>query len=149
MDKQDRPCKCHEPGSNKDQGFTYSVGIVRHQRKVHKKNTDAKKPLMCPYADCKRGTGNGSTRQENLRAHLRRCHMHTDDNGRGLMVEGIRANLFPATGMKRRLDSPNEEQQLPEEESGDLHNEVKRLRREVQEKNRRLEELDRIVAGSQ
>ncbi|KAJ5553417.1 hypothetical protein N7494_002795 [Penicillium frequentans] len=156
MDKHDRPYKCYEPGCDKIQGFTYSGGLLRHQREVHKKNTDAKKPLMCPYADCNRSTGNGFTRQENLREHLRRRHMHTDDNSQGLMVEmpwdraneleGVRANSLPATGVKRRFDSPNEEQQLPEEENGDLHNEVKRLRREVQEKDRRLEELERIVA---
>ncbi|KAJ5291674.1 hypothetical protein N7478_000925 [Penicillium angulare] len=157
MDKHDRPYKCFEPGCDKIQGFTYSGGLLRHQREVHKKNTDAKKPLMCPYTDCNRSTGSGFTRQENLREHLRRRHMHTDDGQPSLILDmpwdreneldGVRANSLPATGMKRKHDSPNGD--LGDEEGGDLHNEVKRLRREVQEKDRRLEELERIVAGLQ
>lgn len=158
MDKHDRPYKCYEPGCDKIQGFTYSGGLLRHQREVHKKNTDAKKPLMCPYADCNRSTGNGFTRQENLKEHLRRRHMHADDGGPPVMVdmwdranelEGLRANSLPATGMKRRHDSPNGDLPETEENGADLHNEVKRLRREAQEKDRRLEELERIVAGLQ
>lgn len=159
MDKHDRPYKCYEPGCDKIQGFTYSGGLLRHQREVHKKNTDAKKPLMCPYGDCNRSTGNGFTRQENLREHLRRRHMHNDDGvpqvvvdlpwDRANELEGLRANSLPATGMKRRFDSPNGDLGETDENGVELHNEVKRLRREVQEKDRRLEELERIVAGLQ
>ncbi|KAJ6120737.1 hypothetical protein N7523_005017 [Penicillium sp. IBT 18751x] len=159
MDKHDRPYKCFEPGCDKIQGFTYSGGLLRHQREVHKKNTDAKKPLMCPYTDCNRSTGNGFTRQENLREHLRRRHMHADDGTPQVMVdmpweranelEGLRANSLPATGIKRRHDSPNGDLPESDEAGPELHNEVKRLRREVQEKDRRLEELERIVAGLQ
>ncbi|KAJ5167014.1 uncharacterized protein N7482_005795 [Penicillium canariense] len=161
MDKHDRPYKCYEPGCDKIQGFTYSGGLLRHQREVHKKNNDAKKPLMCPYADCNRSTGNGFTRQENLREHLRRRHMHTDDGNsttsilvdmpweRASELEGVRANSLPATGMKRKHDSPNGDLADTDEHGDDLHNEVKRLRREVQEKDRRLEQLERIVADLQ
>ncbi|KAJ5833829.1 hypothetical protein N7474_002140 [Penicillium riverlandense] len=159
MDKHDRPYKCFEPGCDKIQGFTYSGGLLRHQREVHKKNTDAKKPLMCPYADCNRSAGNGFTRQENLREHLRRRHMHPDDGSivvdmpweRGNDLEGVRAASLPnAAGIKRK-HSPDGHPGLPEtDENGvDLHNELKRLRREVQEKDRRLEELERIVSGLQ
>lgn len=154
MDKHDRPYKCYEPGCDKIQGFTYSGGLLRHQREVHKKNTDSKKPLMCPYPDCNRSTGNGFTRQENLREHLRRRHMHTDDNTQPILVdfselEGVRANSLPATGIKRRHDSIEADLPGADENGVDLHNEVKRLRREVQEKDRRLEELERIVSGLQ
>lgn len=161
MDKHDRPYKCYEPGCDKNQGFTYSGGLLRHQREVHKKNADAKKPLMCPYADCNRSTGNGFTRQENLREHLRRRHMHTDDGSaivvdmpweRAHELEGVRATSLPTAGLKRRHDSPDGpagERPETDENGVDLHNEVKRLRREVQEKDRRLEELERIVAGIQ
>src|SRR3979490_2183598 len=79
MDKHDRPYKCMEPGCDKIQGFTYSGGLLRHQREVHKKNATTKKPLMCPYGDCNRSTGNGFTRQENLKEHLRRRHMHSEN----------------------------------------------------------------------
>ncbi|KAJ5091543.1 hypothetical protein NUU61_006413 [Penicillium alfredii] len=158
MDKHDRPYKCFEPGCDKIQGFTYSGGLLRHQREVHKKNTDAKKPLMCPYADCNRSAGNGFTRQENLREHLRRRHMHTDDGpsivlempwGRGTELDGVRTSPLPTTGIKRKHDSPNGELPEPEENPADLHDEVKRLRLEVEEKDRRLEELERIVSGLQ
>ncbi|CAG8943625.1 unnamed protein product [Penicillium salamii] len=159
MDKHDRPYKCYEPNCDKIQGFTYSGGLLRHQREVHKKNTDTKKPLMCPYTDCNRSTGNGFTRQENLREHLRRRHMHNDE-GTSLIselpwdrpdlegVEAVRAPSLPATGMKRR-HSQNGDLPETDENGTDLHHEVKRLRREVQEKDRRLEELERIVAGLQ
>ncbi|KAJ5561678.1 hypothetical protein N7461_000439 [Penicillium sp. DV-2018c] len=163
MDKHDRPYKCYEPNCDKIQGFTYSGGLLRHQREVHKKNTDATKPLMCPYSDCNRSTGNGFTRQENLREHLRRRHMHNDeappmvdmnwDRPDLEGVEGVRAPSLPLTGMKRRLSSPPiaDLQGLSgtDENAVNLHHEVKRLRREVEEKDRRLEELERIVAGIQ
>lgn len=153
MDKHDRPYKCYEPGCDKIQGFTYSGGLVRHQREVHKKDNDAKKPLMCPYADCNRSTGNGFTRQENLREHLRRRHMHTDEGltasalvdmpwERANELEGVRANCPPATGLKRKHDSLNGELPDSDENGDDLQNEVKRLRR-------RLEQLERIVTDLQ
>ncbi|KAJ5301370.1 hypothetical protein N7508_006233 [Penicillium antarcticum] len=144
MDKHDRPYKCYEPNCDKIQGFTYSGGLLRHQREVHKKNTDAKKALMCPYNDCNRSTGNGFTRQENLREHLRRRHMHGVEG-----VEGVRVPSLPATGMKRRHDSHDGNLPETDENGTELHHEVKRLRREVEEKDRRLEELERIVAGLQ
>ncbi|KAJ9219775.1 hypothetical protein DTO169C6_7859 [Paecilomyces variotii] len=159
MDKHDRPYKCMEPGCDKIQGFTYSGGLLRHQREVHKKNANAKKPLMCPYADCNRSTGNGFTRQENLKEHLRRRHMHTDSGPATELpvqtpdVESMRASVLPiAPVLKRRRDSMEDNAVLFQEEDGnsvDLRNELKRLRQEVQEKDRRLEELERIVAGLQ
>jgi hypothetical protein len=160
MDKHDRPYKCYEPNCDKIQGFTYSGGLLRHQREVHKKNTDTKKALMCPYGDCNRSTGNGFTRQENLREHLRRRHMHSDEGPSIVVdmpwdrpelesVEAVRAPSLPATGMKRRHDSPHETLTEADENGTDLRHEVKRLRLEVQEKDRRLLELERIVAGLQ
>jgi hypothetical protein len=163
MDKHDRPYKCMEPGCDKIQGFTYSGGLLRHQREVHKKNATTKKALMCPYADCNRSTGNGFTRQENLKEHLRRRHMHTEgasspDNSNVLTladVESLKAQfLDPAMGIKRKHDDTTDPELTAldaseESSSVDLHNEVKRLRREVEEKDRRLAELEKIVAGLQ
>ncbi|BDD59788.1 hypothetical protein MPDQ_003820 [Monascus purpureus] len=158
MDKHDRPYKCLEPGCAKIQGFTYSGGLLRHQREVHKKNI--KKPLMCPYADCNRSTGTGFTRQENLKEHLRRRHMHTENGASSELtiiphaeLDGIRASsLAASTGSKRKRDSVGDASGVihAEDENGvDLRNELKRLRHEVEEKDRRLEELERIVAGLQ
>lgn len=158
MDKHDRPYKCMEPGCAKIQGFTYSGGLLRHQREVHKKNI--KKPLMCPYADCNRSTGNGFTRQENLKEHLRRRHMHTENGASAELtivphaeLDGIHPPSLPgSSGVKRKRDSIDDVSgviQDGEENGIDLRNELKRLRREIEEKDRRLEELERIVAGLQ
>lgn len=159
MDKHDRPYKCLEPGCDKIQGFTYSGGLLRHQREVHKKNVNAKKPLMCPYPDCNRSTGNGFTRQENLKEHLRRRHLHTENGASPELPivpaaeDSMRASSLPTfSGTKRRrdsLDDPTLAIGEDEENGVDLRNEVKRLRREAEEKDRRLEELERIVTGLQ
>lgn len=69
MDKHDRPYVCSEPGCEKLRGFTYSGGLLRHQREVHRK----KGVHACPYENCKRHT-KPFTRNENLEEHKRRCH---------------------------------------------------------------------------
>ena len=74
MDKHDRPYKCHASGCEKLQGFTYSGGLLRHERKVHKLHGGTKKSLFCPYGDCKRSSGAGFTRKENLAEHIHRVH---------------------------------------------------------------------------
>lgn len=75
MDKHERPYKCTEPGCEKLLGFTYSGGLLRHQREVHKKNGTAKATLFCPDPNCNRHTGQGFTRKENLNEHIRRRHV--------------------------------------------------------------------------
>lgn len=77
MDKHDRPYKCNDPDCAKLPGFTYSGGLLRHQREVHRMHTQGKK-LMCPYSDCNRSSGKGFTRQENLKEHIRRLHRSED-----------------------------------------------------------------------
>lgn len=74
MDKHDRPYKCLEDGCEKLPGFTYSGGLLRHEREVHHKHGGPKKHFMCPHANCKRASGKGFSRQENLNEHLRRVH---------------------------------------------------------------------------
>ncbi|KAB8346371.1 hypothetical protein FH972_023413 [Carpinus fangiana] len=74
MDKHDRPYVCDEPGCEKLRGFTYSGGLLRHQREVHKKHGGPKEMLMCPFPYCKRNVGTGFTRKENLHEHIRRVH---------------------------------------------------------------------------
>ncbi|KAI5369225.1 putative Zinc finger C2H2-type [Septoria linicola] len=74
MDKHDRPYRCPHPSCAKLQGFTYSGGLLRHEREVHGKHGGPKAQLMCPFADCKRHSGKGFTRKENLNEHLRRVH---------------------------------------------------------------------------
>lgn len=74
MDKHNRPYVCEEPGCEKIQGFTYSGGLLRHQREVHRQHGGPKEPRMCPHPDCKRSVGVGFSRKENLYEHLRRVH---------------------------------------------------------------------------
>ncbi|KAK1812131.1 hypothetical protein LTR12_013519 [Friedmanniomyces endolithicus] len=74
MDKHDRPYRCPHSQCAKLQGFTYSGGLLRHEREVHGKHGGPKAQLSCPYEDCKRHTGKGFTRKENLNEHIRRVH---------------------------------------------------------------------------
>ncbi|KAK4945969.1 hypothetical protein LTR66_014335, partial [Elasticomyces elasticus] len=77
MDKHERPYKCNEPTCEQNPGFTYSGGLLRHMREVHKKGVGpSRRPLFCPHANCIRSTGEGFTRRENLEEHLRRRHSH-------------------------------------------------------------------------
>ena len=78
MDKHDRPYRCQDPGCAKLQGFTYSGGLLRHEREVHGKHGGPKAQMRCPHEDCKRHTGKGFTRKENLNEHIRRVHGNRD-----------------------------------------------------------------------
>ncbi|KAK6371828.1 hypothetical protein LTS17_008652 [Exophiala oligosperma] len=77
MDRHERPYKCFAYGCELTPGFTYSGGLLRHQREVHKMNMSAKQPLFCPFPSCNRNrdSENGFTRRENLEEHKRRRHM--------------------------------------------------------------------------
>lgn len=78
MDKHDRPYKCAEPGCDKLRGFTYSGGLFRHHKEVHKKNKTSGKELYCHYPHCNRNTSQPFTRKENLKEHVRRRHVGED-----------------------------------------------------------------------
>lgn len=74
MDKHERPYICTVRGCEKVQGFTYSGGLLRHEREVHGKHGGPKKAFRCPHENCKRSSGKGFSRMENLQEHLRRVH---------------------------------------------------------------------------
>lgn len=74
MDKHERPYICSARGCEKVQGFTYSGGLLRHEREVHGKHGGPKKAFRCPHENCKRSSGKGFSRMENLQEHLRRVH---------------------------------------------------------------------------
>jgi hypothetical protein len=74
MDRHERPYKCLEAACEFYQGFTYSGGLRRHQREVHKMHLSTKQPLFCPFPNCNRSSGKGFTRKENLKGHRRRRH---------------------------------------------------------------------------
>lgn len=159
MDKHERPYVCTVAGCEKIQGFTYSGGLLRHEREVHGKHGGPKKRLLCPHENCKRSSGKGFSRQENLAEHLRRVHTgpgpinplqmespgdnNTDDSASdvasaafnvmaGLTVSPVNLGHADETGSKRKR-SVDDMGREAGGDYGDLHEEVKRLRVENSE----------------
>jgi hypothetical protein len=162
MDKHDRPYKCPAEGCEKLPGFTYSGGLLRHEREVHGKHGGPKNPLNCPHAFCKRHRGKGFSRLENLNEHLRRVHtsnhgaaasgdegheghddnvsMIDDDPLAALAMPTMLPAMLPAlpaaptvmVGEKRKLDDDD-----------DLRGEVKRLKEDKDLLNQQLEAQNR------
>lgn len=83
MDKHERPYRCTAEGCDKLPGFTYSGGLLRHEREVHNKHGGPRNPLHCPHATCKRHAGKGFSRLENLNEHMRRVHTIVSASGLG------------------------------------------------------------------
>ncbi|KAF2190211.1 hypothetical protein K469DRAFT_682341 [Zopfia rhizophila CBS 207.26] len=167
MDKHDRPYKCNVKGCEKLQGFTYSGGLLRHEREVHKMHGGTKKSLFCPFPDCKRSSGSGFTRKENLAEHIRRVHRRTSTSSDlGNLVIPRPDTQDETTDMHLRPEYPTVETQEEEIQLGskrkrisdagfsgdgddDLRAEVKRLRRENEEKDARLRQLEAAVMALQ
>lgn len=147
MDKHERPYRCGEVGCEKLRGFTYSGGLLRHEREVHGKHGGLKKPLMCPYENCKRSSGAGFTRQENLNEHLRRVHQKVEKTDQGP------DQVDSPTKKRKRSEEPNESLESPSTKTllEDLQQEVKRLRKENAEMRADLrehrEKLLRLLKG--
>ncbi|PHH66884.1 hypothetical protein CDD81_5236 [Ophiocordyceps australis] len=76
MDKHERPYRCPAAKCENNPGFTYSGGLLRHEREVHRKHGGPRVKVHCPHPNCKRHSGKGFSRQENLTEHLRRVHMN-------------------------------------------------------------------------
>lgn len=170
MDKHDRPYKCNVKGCEKLQGFTYSGGLLRHEREVHKMHGGTKKSLFCPFPDCKRSSGSGFTRKENLAEHIRRVHRRTSTSSdMGHMVvsqpdtqdESRDAHLIPESPHYRTVETddeallaskrkrPSDAGSLDDADETDLRAEVKRLRRENAKKDDRLRQLEAAVMALQ
>ncbi|KAL2129607.1 hypothetical protein VTI74DRAFT_7541 [Chaetomium olivicolor] len=135
MDKHDRPYKCAAEGCEKLPGFTYSGGLLRHEREVHGKHGGPKNSFYCPHPNCKRHAGKGFSRQENLNEHLRRVHTQ---NGvapnctEGETDDGASDNAIGAlTGQKRKRSD--------DDSSADLREEIKRVRQENEELRRQVQ----------
>ncbi|KAI1272456.1 hypothetical protein F5Y07DRAFT_392001 [Xylaria sp. FL0933] len=128
MDKHERPYKCLSVGCENIPGFTYSGGLLRHEREVHHKHGGPKNPLYCPHKGCKRHKNSSFARLENLNEHLRRCHT---------------TNGFDPTAQNEDLEQPTGSSRIealprkPDED--ELREEVKRLRSENQELRRKIE----------
>jgi hypothetical protein len=174
MDKHDRPYKCNVKGCEKLQGFTYSGGLLRHEREVHKMHGGTKKSLFCPFTDCKRSSGSGFTRKENLAEHIRRVHRRTSmsvDMGHMIIPRPLHTQDEDPTEVHlssestyRRIIEEREEDETPHSmkrkrisdagvsdtfDEPDLRAEVKRLRSENEEKDARLRQLEAAVMALQ
>ncbi|KAF5235003.1 hypothetical protein FANTH_11842 [Fusarium anthophilum] len=126
MDKHERPYRCPAEGCENLPGFTYSGGLLRHEREVHGKHGGPKNTVNCPHPNCKRHTGKGFSRQENLNEHLRRVHTNPDGSTPTEIVQSPGDNDSEKTGMKRKRHSSEQ----ATEELTELREEVKRLKEE-------------------
>lgn len=128
MDKHERPYRCEADGCENLPGFTYSGGLLRHEREVHGKYGGPKKTVNCPHPNCKRHTGKGFSRQENLNEHLRRVHTTSPDGATppGDSIASPDDNESERSGAKRkRRNSGQSSDELTE-----LRDEIKRVREE-------------------
>ena len=102
---------------------------------------------MCPYKDCKRSTGVGFSRKENLNEHLRRCHQPQGESQVQSPVTH-REEAPSSRPRKRRRNASDDDDPESEEPRGsqdDLQREVKKLKRELAEKDERLKRLERMM----
>ena len=139
MDKHERPYRCLVEGCENLPGFTYSGGLLRHEREVHGKHGGPKNTVNCPHPTCKRHTGKGFSRQENLNEHLRRVHTHPD--GETPPAEGAPSpedNDSEKSGVKRKRLSTGEPQMhlsrhhAPMDEVAQLRDELRAMKDENQ-----------------
>lgn len=145
VDKHTRPYVCEELECDNIRGFTYSGGLLRHQREVHRQHGGPKASCMCPYKDCKRSTGIGFSRKENLNEHLRRCHQpQSQEQGAEDGTQGV-VEEMPGRSRKRRRAAEGGGGEGEGEGEVELQLEVKKLRREVAEKEERIKRLEKMM----
>ena len=142
MDKHNRPYVCREKGCENIRGFTYSGGLSRHQREVHRQHGGPKASCHCPHKDCKRSTGVGFSRKENLQEHLRRVHRDIGDGQDEAPSPPSNEVSLLGNSRKRRRAAPADDG----DDQNDLEQEVKKLRKELQERDERLKRLELVVA---
>lgn len=151
MDKHNRPYVCDEPECDNIRGFTYSGGLLRHQREVHRQHGGPKASCMCPHKDCKRSTGVGFSRKENLNEHLRRCHQPQRPEGKSPATQEESSSR--SRKRRRGANVDDERDASDDRDEDDIHREVKRLRRELAERDERLrrleEKMEKLTRGYQ
>ncbi|KAK4679311.1 hypothetical protein QC764_203070 [Podospora pseudoanserina] len=138
MDKHDRPYKCLALGCEKLPGFTYSGGLLRHEREVHQKHGGPKNSFNCPHQNCKRATGKGFSRQENLNEHLRRVHTQNGGSPEGDADDAASDHVSTALVLgpaKRKRDDQGDETERLREEIKRLRQEKEELQKQVQMQN--------------
>ncbi|TGO17225.1 hypothetical protein BTUL_0019g00150 [Botrytis tulipae] len=159
MDKHDRPYRCKEPGCEKLPGFTYSGGLLRHEREVHGKHGGPKKQLNCPHPNCKRHTGKGFSRQENLNEHLRRVHTadtgmtqisqmnmdETEEDASQAIITGMKRKRGNSKGDVSELESLREEIKKMKAENDELKRQSQAQQAQTAEVMRQLVELQNLA----
>ena len=106
MDKHVRPYRCSQPSCAKLQGFTYSGGLIQHEKEVHGKHGALKMHRLCPYEGCTRSSkGMGFTRKANLNEHIRRVHQVGAQQQEAHQTSSLRTSSFAEV---QSLASPHE-----------------------------------------
>lgn len=150
MDKHERPYRCKELGCIKRQGFTYSGGLLRHEREVHRKQSSLEKLFFCPHETCKRSSGKGFARRENLKEHMRRIHL--EEPTTALLTQNASMNHTQHTGSKRKRKDTGVHREAEEGSDPILRAELKRLPKEnkqmAQKKKRLTKSIDNAWAHS-
>ncbi|KAI9163020.1 fungal specific transcription factor [Paramyrothecium foliicola] len=137
MDKHERPYRCPADGCENLPGFTYSGGLLRHEREVHGKHGGPKKTVNCPHPNCKRHTGKGFSRQENLNEHLRRVHTNIEATSPPVDINSPEDDESERSGMKRKRRSSTAHDSP---EINELRDEVKRVREENEKLRAEMEQ---------
>ena len=167
MDKHTRPYICREPGCEKIRGFTYSGGLLRHEREVHRQHGGPKAPRFCPFPNCKRSTGQGFSRKENLNEHLRRVHRDADvaEDDATISPKQIQPPTLPSShsagqslNRKRKRPSAAEEEDDDDDDndaqraSGEsvpaLKETIKTLRMEISARDTQIHQLQEVIKRS-
>ncbi|KAF4637592.1 hypothetical protein G7Y89_g487 [Cudoniella acicularis] len=143
MDKHDRPYKCPADGCEKLPGFTYSGGLLRHQREVHNLHGGPRKQLNCPHPNCKRHSGKGFSRQENLNEHLRR--VHTDSGSLENGGDETEDDGSERAGMKRKRGPGRGDDADLRAEMARLRTENEELRRQSDLQNAQTQECKKAI----
>ena len=92
---------------------------------------------------CKRHVGSGFTRKENLAEHLRRVHRDAGaDQPQAEGSESVQNQSGSGATVRKRRRAVADDDGGDEE---DLEQEVKKLKKQLQEKDERLEKLERQV----
>lgn len=153
MDKHERPYKCTATGCEKLPGFTYSGGLLRHEREVHSKHGGPRKHLNCPHPNCKRHDGKGFSRQENLNEHLRRVHTSagpTAGSDGQVIGGGGGINEIPDQGIELLQQQPSlKRKRGPADDDSDIREENKRLRQEIDQLRMELAQQESTQADMQ
>ncbi|KAI9759774.1 MAG: hypothetical protein M4579_002073 [Chaenotheca gracillima] len=146
-DKHSRPYRCQNPMCEKRPGFTYSGGLARHEREVHPKGGERRGHKLCPYLSCNRSShGQGFTREENLREHVRRRHKVEHDEERDVSGDETQRKRRRASLENESSTAPYSTEAGPLRSDADLHSEVAQLRTEVKRLKTDHDEMRRVIS---